>query len=110
MATITWAVKPNGLHTTTKGNNTDVVVHVEYTITATDGTNTASIEYSQSFDTISESFTPFEQLSEAQVIAWAQEKLGPHQLANLQLGMDQHLELIANPPAPVTPKAAPWGN
>lgn len=110
MVTITWTVKPNGLHTTTVGNNKDFVVHVEYTITGTDGVNTAAIDYAYSFDVLGETFTPFENLSEAQVVAWAQEKLGPEQLTNLQLGMEQHLKQIANPPAPVLPKAVPWSN
>lgn len=108
MAIVTWAVKPNGLSTTTKEGNADFVVRAEYVITGTDGVNTIEIPYMESFDAPAKDFTPFESLSEAQVIAWAQEKMGAAQLENLQRGVESHLERMANPPPPVVTKAAPW--
>lgn len=108
MAIVTWAVKPNGLSTTTKEGNADFVVRAEYVITGTDGVNAIEIPYTESFDAPAEDFTPFDSLSEAQVISWAQEKIGAAQLANLQRAFENQLESIANPPPPVVTKAAPW--
>ena len=109
MATVTWAVKPDSLLTTTKNGNADFVVQAEYIITGTDGVNTVTIPYSHAFEAPGDTFTPFESLSEAQVISWAQEKLGAGQLANLQMGIERQLERMANPPPPIVTKSAPWG-
>lgn len=106
--TVTWSVKPNGLLTTTKSGNSDFIVRVEYDITGTDGINTITMPYTETFDVVGQSFTPFTSLSESQVVSWAQEKLGAAQLANLQLGFEKQLELMSNPPPPVVERTVPW--
>lgn len=108
MVTITWSVKPNGLLTTTKNGNADFIVRAEYIIKGTDGTNTVEFPFIQAFDVPGESFTPFGSLTEEQVIGWAQQQLGAAQLAQLQLGIEKHLERVASPPPPIVEKAAPW--
>lgn len=107
-ATITWAVNPNDILTTTKDGKDDFVVRVGYIITGTDGVNTIQIPYTASFDVPGQAFTPYASLTEAQMIAWAQDAMGQSQLANLQVAMDKRLEMQANPPPPVVQKPAPW--
>jgi hypothetical protein len=47
----------------------NLVVKVDLTITATDGDNTASAAYTRTLAR-GDSFTPYDQLTEAQVLAW----------------------------------------
>lgn len=108
MVTITWAVKPNGLRTTTKDGNTDFVVRVEYIITGTDGKNTIEIPYAHNFSVPGDSFTPFSSLTEAQVISWAQTAMGVAKLENLKLNFSKQLDKMANPPPPIVVKKEPW--
>lgn len=47
----------------------NLVVKVDLTVTATDGDNTASAAYTRTL-TRGDSFIPYDQLTEAQVLAW----------------------------------------
>jgi hypothetical protein len=81
-----------------------------WTASKTDGTHTAS-----SYGTVAlphkdhddPDFVPYEDLTQAQVLAWVQEAMGEEQLAALELNLDNQLAALANP---VTATGKPWSN
>ena len=84
---------------------TDVVVIVNYLITGVDGANTADIGFSQQF-TIQqgEAFTPYAQLTQAQVVGWAD----PQTVSNMQACVQGQIDSMVNPPVSPTSQALPW--
>ena len=84
---------------------TDVVVNVQYLITGVDGANTADIGFSQQF-TIQqgEAFTPYAQLTQAQVVGWAD----PQTVSNMQACVQGQIDSMVNPPVSPTSQALPW--
>lgn len=86
---------------------TDVVVTAHWNVSATDGTHTTGAYGSQSF-TLTEGadFTPFEELTETQVVGWVQEAMGIDAVTTLQESLDKQIDALANPPI-VTPPL-PW--
>ena len=84
---------------------TDVVVNVQYLITGVDGANIADIGFSQQF-TIEqgEAFTPYAQLTEAQVVGWAD----PQTVSNMQACVQGQINSMVNPPVSPTSQALPW--
>jgi hypothetical protein len=88
-----------------EAGQTDVVVNVNYLVTGVDGTYTADIGFSQQF-TIQQgsSFTPYAQLTEAQVIGWAD----PQTVSNMQACVQGQINSMINPPVSPTSQALPW--
>ena len=88
-----------------EAGETDVVVNVNYLVTGVDGANTADIGFSQQF-TIQqgEAFTPYAQLTEAQVIGWAD----PQTVSNMQACVQGQLNSAVNPPVSPTNTPLPW--
>ena len=84
---------------------TDVVVNVNYLVSGVDGANTADIGFSQQF-TIQqgEAFTPYAQLTQAQVVGWAD----PQTVSNMQACVQGQLNSIVNPPVSPTSQPLPW--
>ena len=84
---------------------TDVVVNVNYLVTGVDGANTADIGFSQQF-TIQqgEAFTPYYQLTEAQVVGWAD----PQTVSNMQACVQGQINSMVNPPVSPASQALPW--
>jgi len=88
-----------------EAGETDVVVNVQYLVTGVDGTYTADIGFSQQF-TIQQggSFTPYAQLTEAQVVGWAD----PQTVSNMQACVQGQIDSMINPPVSPTSQALPW--
>ena len=88
-------------------NHTDVVFTVHWILNGTDGTYNGSV-YGSVGVTIDEgsTFTPYEDLTEAQVIGWVQDALGDEQVAAYEANVAQQIADQANPPV-VTPPL-PW--
>lgn len=88
-----------------EAGQTDVVVNVQYLVTGVDGTYTANIGFSQQF-TIQqgESFTPYAQLTEAQVVGWAD----PQTVSNMQACVQGQINSMINPPVSPTSQPLPW--
>ena len=88
-----------------EAEQTDVVVNVNYLVTGVDGANTADIGFSQQF-TIQqgEAFTPYAQLTEAQVVGWAD----PQTVSNMQACVQGQIDSMINPPVSPTSQALPW--
>ena len=88
-----------------EAGQTDVVVNVNYLVTGVDGANTADIGFSQQF-TIQqgEAFTPYAQLTQAQVVGWAD----PQTVSNMQACVQGQLNSIVNPPVSPSSQPLPW--
>lgn len=88
---------------------TDVVVSAQWNILGQDQGYTYNLSGWQNFVLEQgEGFTPYDQLTEAQVIGWVQETMGENQVANMEAAVQGSLNALINPPAqPITP-ALPW--
>lgn len=85
----------------------DIVVTAHWRVDATDGTNTTGVYGTQSF-TLTEGadFTPFEELTETQVVGWVQSGMGVDAVTALQENLDKQIENLVNPP--IVSPALPW--
>ena len=88
-----------------EAGQTDVVVNVNYLVTGVDGAYTADIAFSQQF-TIQqgEAFTPYAQLTEAQVVGWAD----PQTVSNMQACVQGQIDSMINPPVSPSSQPLPW--
>lgn len=107
--TFTLSVPANGLSTITHAGKTDTVVQVQYTLTATSG------EYTHAMNGVVQlkpadngSFTPFENLTQEQVVAWVQASIRPEDMNHFKMNLTRRLENMANPPVRPVIKPAPW--
>ena len=87
---------------------TDVVFTVHWTLTGTDGTYTAGVYGSVGVTVDPDApFTPYADLTQAQVIGWVQNALGAEQVAAYEANVATQIADQIDPPA-VTPPL-PWG-
>lgn len=88
-----------------EAGQTDVVVNVQYLVTGVDGTYTANIGFNQQF-TIQqgEAFTPYADLTEAQVVGWAD----PQTVSNMQACVQGQINSMVNPPVSPSSQPLPW--
>lgn len=86
----------------------DVVVRAQWEITATDPVvgDTAGTQGFTQFVAPAGSFTPYSSLTEAQVIGWVQDAMGPSQIAELEAFVDNLL--VTNRLPPITQLPLPW--
>ena len=84
----------------------DVVFTVHWTLTATDGDHTGHVYGSQGVSlNVEDDFTPFANLTEAQVIGWVHDAMGEEQVAAHEANVaqqiaDQISPPVVNPPLP----------
>jgi hypothetical protein len=77
------------------GELSNIIETVHYRYQATDGEHTADVYGSVGLEAPdAESFKPFEEVTEADVIAWLESKLD---VEAMQSGLDAQLDAIANP-------------
>lgn len=87
--------------------HTDVVFTMHWDRLATDGTYNARIYGSQGVTLDAEApFTPYADLTEAQVIGWLEDAFGAELLAAQEAALDKQIEDQINPP--VVRPALPW--
>ena len=87
--------------------HSDVVFTVHWRRQATDGTHNADIYGSQSVTlNPSDTFVPYANLTEAEVIGWLETAFGAEQLASQIAALDKQIEDQINPPV-ITPPL-PW--
>jgi hypothetical protein len=104
--TNTWVVEAMNCYPQAEGE-TDVVFTVHWRVNATDGTY-----YATSYGTVGityvagSPFTPYADLTQAQVIGWVQDAMGPEQVASIESGLATNIANQVNPPV-VTPPL-PW--
>lgn len=73
----------------------DSIQNVHWVYEATDGTNTTSSIGVETLEAPSaDGFTPFDELSESDVVAWLEAKMD---LDSLKANLDDQLDKIANP-------------
>ena len=84
---------------------TDVVVNVLYKVAGIDGQYEANIDGSQRCTlTPGQAFTPYDQLTQAQVIGW----LDPQMISNSQACVQGQINSMITPPVSPTNQALPW--
>jgi hypothetical protein len=106
--TYTWVINSLECYPTLEQQQ-NVVCNIFYYVVGTDGTNTVSISGNQAINYISNnSFTPYESLTEAQIITWLQEEIGNNQIIAIQNALDVQLNGLSNP-IKIKPKL-PWNN
>jgi len=103
MTTITWSVTAMDCYSQ-EGANTDVVFTVHWTCAGVDGTYNASIYSTCSVPTPEGTFTPYAQLTQAQVLGWIWAN-GVDQTTT-EAAVEQQIQNQINPP--VTTPALPW--
>jgi len=85
----------------------DVVFTVHWRLDGTDGEHTAGVYGSVGLTLDPEAkFTPFEKLTEAQVIGWVQDALGEDQVKQYEENVANQIEALINPP--VVRPSMPW--
>jgi hypothetical protein len=104
--TNTWSVVQMDAYPEADGEQ-DVVFNVHWTLTGTDGTYTGSVYGSQGVSINPDApFTPYADLTEAQVIGWVQDALGEEQVAGYEANVAGQIANQIDPPV-VTPPL-PW--
>ena len=90
-------------------DETDVVTTVFYTVTATDGTHTASISSIQQTPLDpAVPFIPYPDLTNDIVIGWVQDDLGENGVASILASLDAQIETQINPPLAPVSLPLPW--
>lgn len=104
--TYTWVISQLECYPQHEGHN-DVVFTVHWRRQATDGTHFADVYGSQSVTLNPDApFTPYANLTEAQVIGWLEAAFGDEQLASQIAALDKQIEDQINPPVLRPP--LPW--
>jgi hypothetical protein len=92
-----------------QGGETDVVVLAVYNVTGVQDQTTISIDgMFQKFTYTGGSFTPYEDLTEEQVIGWIQSALGENGVNSIYACIDGQINSILNPPPTPQPEPLPW--
>jgi len=107
--TYTWSV--TNLYTIpVSSSEPDYVVTALYELVGVDGTYTSSISNSAQFEVIADQpdFTPYDDLTEAQVVGWIQTQLGPDGIANLEACIQGQIDSQINPPVSPENTPLPW--
>jgi hypothetical protein len=83
------------------------VVNVLFTVSGTDGTNTASIGGNIQFtDQVESNFIPYDQLTESQVIGWI--NTATDNQVNYYANIDGQINSIVTPPVSPEAQPLPW--
>lgn len=85
---------------------TDVVVNAMFEVVGVDGEYTASIGGNQQFTLSPDApnFTPYSELTEAQVIGW----LSPESIASCQACVQGQIDSMITPPVSPSAQPLPW--
>ena len=90
------------------GSLTDYVVTAHWTCSGTDGTYTGQVYTTQSFTVNPDKpdYTPYANLTEAEVVGWVQAAIGEEGVAAVYTSIDTQIQNQIDPPI-VTPPL-PW--
>jgi hypothetical protein len=105
--TYTYTIAPDSLRTITANGNPDTVINLIVRVYATDGTHKVHFDRPMALEpSAGGAFIPFEQLTEAQVLAWARAKMPlAHTIEEM---LARQIDRKINPPVRPVIKAAPW--
>lgn len=88
---------------------TDVVVTAEWSLTGVDGEYSGAVSAWQQFNLPQgEGFTPYNQLTEQQVIGWVQEKIGQEDISLYEKSVASVIQNKKTPPPQPEPMPLPW--
>ena len=108
MITYSWTITSLGAYPQYDGEQ-DVVILINATYTGTDGTYTSNIKIAQSLILdASTAFTPYADLTEAQVLGWLTTALTPQQIEQMQLKIAAQIAADNQPTIVQLP--LPWSN
>ena len=84
------------------------VVNVFFTVSGTDGTNTASIDGNINFTPVNDQkdYVPYSSLTEAEVIGWI--NTATNDQVNYYANIDGQIASIVNPPVSPASQPLPW--
>ena len=105
MTTYTWTV--NQMFTI----NTPLpkfVIRVFWTLTGTDSGVSAALTGVSEFEQPGDPFTPYNQLTQQQVIGWVQASINPQELTNMQTSINANIQSRLNPAPTPQPQPLPW--
>ena len=80
------------------------VVNCLWKVTGVDGSNTASIDGNSQFTVQEGTFTPYDQLTESQVIGW----IPAEAIASAQSCVQGQIDSMINPPVSPQSQPLPW--
>lgn len=105
--TNTWTVVQMDAYPEYEGQ-TDVVFTVHWVLSGVEGNYQGSVYGSVGLTLDPEAtFTPYADLTEAQVVGWVKDALGEEQVAGYEDNVAAQIDALVNPPV-VTPPL-PWG-
>ena len=90
---------------------TDVVVLAQWAVSGTDGTYSETLGSNTTQFTISAdspNFTPYDELTEEQVVGWIQGVLGEDGVASYEATIAGSIDSQANPPVTPSEQPLPW--
>jgi len=106
----TWTWTIQSMQQWPSGTNAGYVVNVNWTLTGTDGTQTASIQGNTQYP-VSDAqpgFTPYAQLTQDTVIGWVQASLGADGVSNFEANVQGQINSLENPPVSPVTQQLPW--
>jgi hypothetical protein len=104
--TNTWLIEQMDCYPTAEGQ-TDVVFTIHWRLNAADGTYAATAYGTVGVTYVAGSpYTPFAQLTQAQVVGWVQESLGAEQVTKIEASLATNIANQINPPVVSPP--LPW--
>ena len=90
---------------------TDVVVSAQWNILGVDQGASYNLSGWQNFTLQQgEGFTPYNQLTEAQVVQWVKDTLGENGVASMEAAVQGSLDALNNPPVEPVIAPLPWTN
>jgi hypothetical protein len=84
------------------------VCNVLWTLTGVDGQYTASIGGNSQFTVQEGTFTPYDELTQEQVIGWVQNSLGADGIANFEANVQGQINSMITPPVSPQNTPLPW--
>jgi hypothetical protein len=110
MSTYTWSILQMSVLPVFDGY-TDVVVSAQWNILGEDQGYTYNLAGWQNFTLQQgEGFTPYDQLTEAQVIGWVESAMGESGVTSLEASVQGSLDALINPPVEPVIEPLPWAN
>ena len=88
----------------------DVVISASYLVSATDGEYSASFNSVQRFTYTGGPFTPYEDLTENQVVGWIQSALGENGVESININLAAQIQAQKNPPPSPEVLPLPWNS
>ena len=109
MTTYTWSILQMNVVPFLDGQ-VDVVVFVNWQLTGVQDTYTANITASRQLEIQQGSgFTPYNQLTEDQVIGWVQDSFDADTITDFEKHIQDNIDAQINPPPMPVPAPLPWG-